>query len=71
MDEYITLVKKLQKEYEIKIFTWLWKKRLADLEAKVVRVFGWRSALLDGKYGQRDRATFLFRIKFFKWTWYI
>lgn len=68
---YWELVKQLQKEYEIKIFTWLWKKRLDNLEAKVVKVLGWRSALLDGKYGQRDRATFLFRLKFFKWTRYI
>ena len=68
---YLELVKQLQKEYEIKIFTWLWKKRLDDLEAKVVKVLGWRSALLDGKSGQRDRVTFLFRLKFGKWVWYV
>jgi hypothetical protein len=71
MSEYTDLVKQLQKEYEIKIFTWIWKKRLDDLEAKVVKVLGWRSALLDRRCGQRDRATFLFRIKFRKWTWYV
>ena len=68
---YWELVKQLQKEYEIKIFTWLWKKRLDDLEAKVVKVCGWRSAVMDRSGGQRDRATFLFRIRFRKWMWYI
>jgi len=68
---YWELVKQLQREYEIKIFTWMWKKRLDDLEAKVVKVRGWRSAIIDRRGGQRDNATFLFRIRFRKWTWYI
>ncbi len=68
---YWELVKQLQQEYEIKIFTWIWKKRLDDLEAKVVKVMGFRSAIIDRKGGQRDYATFLFKIRFHKWTWYI
>lgn len=71
MQEYWKLVTQLQGEYEIKIFTWLWKKRLNELEAKVIKVRGWRSALIDRSGGQRESVTLLFRLKFFKWTWYI
>lgn len=40
------------------IFSFVWKKRLRDY--KLVKVKGFRSCLMDSKYGQRIRATFLF-----------
>jgi hypothetical protein len=39
-----------------KIFLILWKKRLG--EDKLVKVTGWRSALIDRKSGGRFRTTF-------------
>jgi hypothetical protein len=74
MSEYWDLVNQLQKEYEIKIFTWIWRNRLKDAygdDAKVIKVKGWRTALVDGSYGSRQTVTFLFRLRIGKWTKYI
>lgn len=40
------------------LFAWFWRRRLKSGE-RVVRVLGWRSALIDNKSGQRSRVTFL------------
>ena len=40
------------------IFSFVWRKRLVDY--KLIKVTGWRSCLMDSKYGQRVRATFIF-----------
>ena len=76
MQEYWQLVTQLQQEYEIKLFIWIWKKRLVnsiDEPCKVIKVRGWRTALVDNypSPGGRSTVTFLFKIKFFKRTWYI
>jgi len=39
-----------------KIFSLLWRKRLGD--DKLIKVTGWRSALIETKYGNRYRITF-------------
>ncbi len=72
--DYWELVNQLQKEYEIKIFTWMWKKRLKDAygyDAKVIEVRGWKTALVDSSYGGRQTITFLIKLKIGKWTFYI
>ncbi|MEN6291324.1 MAG: hypothetical protein ABFD07_04815 [Methanobacterium sp.] len=66
----------MQKEYEIKIFTWMWKKRLKTNypePAKVIKVKGWRTALIEGSPypGGRSTVTFLFRLRIGKWEKYI
>lgn len=74
MIEYWELVNQLQKEYEIKIFTWMWKNRLKNSfgdDAKVIKVKGWRTALVDDSYGSRQTITFLFRLKLGKWEKFI
>lgn len=76
MSEYWELVNKLQKEYEIKIFTWIWGNRLNTCyneKAKVIKVKGWRTALIEGSPypGGRSTVTFLFRLKIGKWEKYI
>jgi hypothetical protein len=72
MSEYWDLVNQLQKEYEIKIFTWIWGNRLKTSygeKARVIKVKGWRTALIDElPYpGSRSTVTFLFKIG----KWYI
>lgn len=76
MSEYWELANQLQKEYEIKIFTWMWGNRLKNShgeKTKVIKVKGWRTALIDEfPYGGgRSTVTFLFRLKIGKWTKYI
>jgi len=47
----------------IKLFSWIWRKRLRRIEGwsyKVVAVKGWRTALVDGRGGDRWTTTFLF-----------
>ena len=48
-----------------KIFAFVWRKRLNGLT--VVKVKGWRTALVEGRLTNRHTATFLFRI-FGKWV---
>jgi hypothetical protein len=45
-----------------KIFSFIWRKHLH--EQKLIKILGWRSALIDDKYGQRRRATFLINFPF-------
>lgn len=76
MEDYWKLVRELQKEYEIRLFTWIWKNRLKTSypePAKVIKVKGWRTALIEGSPypGGRSTVTFLFRLKFGKREWYI
>jgi hypothetical protein len=40
-----------------RIFTWFWRRWLAPHE-RVVKVIGWRTALIDGSGGKRERVTF-------------
>jgi len=60
--------------YLLPLFRLVWRRRLVrehpyfpgkQYRSKVVRVKGWRTALLDEFGGQRVTATFMFR--FFKW----
>lgn len=43
----------------VAIFSWVWRGRLfSDDGDRVMAVTGWRSCLLDSKWGQRRRVTF-------------
>ncbi len=43
-----------------KIFAWFWKRRLEGRQ--VIRVTGWRSALVEDKFAGRWHTTFLIQI---------
>ena len=52
----------------------MWKNRLKNSfgdDAKVIKVKGWRTALVDDSYGSRQTITFLFRLKLGKWEKFI
>ena len=48
-----------------KIFAFVWRKRLDGLT--VVKVRGWRTALVEGNLTSRRTVTFLFKL-FGKWV---
>ena len=43
----------------IRMFYVVWRKRIEN--RKVIKVSGWRSALLETKSGDRQRIAFMFR----------
>jgi hypothetical protein len=44
----------------IPIFSRVWSHRLCKTERVVVKVRGWRSALIDDRWGGRKHVTFIF-----------
>ena len=49
-----------------RLFAWCWRHRL-DSGDRVIRVLGWRSALIETRSGCRRRATFIFQLG--PWLW--
>lgn len=43
-----------------KIFAWKWRKWLTPGD-KIIKITGWNKAVIDDRYGQRRRTTFLYR----------
>ena len=47
----------------IKVFSWVWRKRLIDWNGnsrRVIKIKGWRTALVDTTNNGRETVTFLF-----------
>jgi hypothetical protein len=58
----------------VPIFTFIWWSRLFEEHPKfgerrshVVKVKGWRTALVDRAWGSRETHTFMIKV----WRWYI
>ena len=45
-----------------RIVKFVWRKRLENAEYKVVKVRGWRTFLVENKWGRRETITFMIQI---------